>query len=612
MPKLTLTSLFTHKNIQESWETVQAMLKSAPFRDVIDYRDFHFFLNDKARRIRHDLLSARYRPTYSVRARSQRSKGLNRVLTYFHPEDLVVYNLLCQAVHSSAKHTYFKNAYFSRSLHSKPKEDLIKTEGSFFFEPYGGTFKQWRAFSTHRAKLGKSGTHEFVVFTDLANFFDTIHHETVRDRVAPFVENGEIVNLLMLFLDGHILRPRYSSHLRIGVPQDSFDCSRVLANLVLVGIDSLLQRRTKGQWIRWMDDITFCVHSEPEGHGLINEVSERLREDGLTLNAAKTFVMRAEDVEKNLLVQENALIDALAEKAKKGQVKSATKSLRSLWKQLSKHRDPVYWEKVVARLLGLAGALNAGFMLDQCPDLLRRYPKLHDAVFRYCESLDYDSRIVELVRQYLESGYALYEEVRVRALECLTVLALPPKDRSTALTLARKVLEGGKTRREVYSRSTAVLVIALYGNAQSHKRLLRLYESGDIAYSSQILRRHMAAALLAGKEEWHQRVLSLSMTETGDLVKDLLFFVLHSKHRNSWDKKTVASFAVNKVGMRDWKCIGIRKLVLLGMLTHHPVAKMRGALLSAVRSNLKTIGVTAPRPNVRVDALAFHLLATRG
>src|SRR4051812_34772273 len=94
-----LTSLFTIDHIIQSWSQVQEKFKSAPFRDVIDYRDYHFFISEKSRRLRHDILTARYRPTYSVRVRSQKSKGITRVLTYFHPSDLVVYNLLCQQVH---------------------------------------------------------------------------------------------------------------------------------------------------------------------------------------------------------------------------------------------------------------------------------------------------------------------------------------------------------------------------------------------------------------------------------------------------------------------------------------------------------------------------------
>ena len=133
MPTLTLTQLFTLRNLADSWQQIQEKFRHAPFRDIIDYRDYHFFIQQKVKRIRYEVLSIKYRSTYSVRARSQKSKGINRVLTYFHPNDLIVYNLLCQHINRVSKRHYFRNAYFSRSLHAK-RDDLIrhKTARRFF------------------------------------------------------------------------------------------------------------------------------------------------------------------------------------------------------------------------------------------------------------------------------------------------------------------------------------------------------------------------------------------------------------------------------------------------------------------------------------------------
>src|SRR5687768_7749286 len=130
---LTLTQLFTLKNLSASWQQIQENFRYAPFRDIIDYRDYHFFIHQKVKRLRYEVLSIKYRSTYSVRARSQKSKGINRVLTYFHPNDLIIYNLLCQHVHRCSQRHYFRNAYFSRTRHAK-KNDFISSEGDFFKE----------------------------------------------------------------------------------------------------------------------------------------------------------------------------------------------------------------------------------------------------------------------------------------------------------------------------------------------------------------------------------------------------------------------------------------------------------------------------------------------
>ena len=376
MATLTLTQLFTLKNLADSWHQVQEKLRYAPFRDVIDYRDYHFFICQKTKRIRHDILAIKYRSTYSVRARSQKTKGMNRVLTYFHPNDLVVYNLLCQHVHRCTKRHYFRSAYFSRALHLKD-DHIIRSEGDFFAEPYGGTFQAWKKYSTHRAKLGKKKRLNFAVITDLANFFETIHHETIRDAVWPNVKNAEISNLLLLILGDQILRPRYSAHLRLGIPQDSFDCSRVLANIVLLKTDKLLDSAVGGEWVRWMDDISFAVKDEPEAHRVLRDMTEKLREDGLTLNSGKTKIFKRADLKKHLLIVENALIDKLKVNVAAGMISSSAESLKSLWERLDKDRLPTYWEKVIGRIFALAGEIGDPFLVSHSYELLISNPKLH-------------------------------------------------------------------------------------------------------------------------------------------------------------------------------------------------------------------------------------------
>ena len=450
-----------------------------------------------------------------------------------------------------------------------------------------------------------------AVITDLANFFEAIHHETIKDAVIPNVKNAEITNLLLLILADQILRPRYSAHLRLGIPQDSFDCSRVLANLVLLKIDRLLNSATSGEWVRWMDDISFAVKEESDAHRVLRDLTEKLREDGLTLNSGKTKILKLRDLKKHLLIVENALLDKLRENASVGMITSSARSLKSLWDKLDKDRSPTYWEKVVGRVFALAGQIGDSFLVPHSYNLLISNPKLHQTILTYFESLPYSVRLLDLIEKYLGSGFDLYEEVRVRIFECLITLNLPRKDRVRVLSLAWRCFLNKAYQDQEYSRASALLAIAAYGNRGSYKKLKEVFEGDEPRNLSQVIRRYLAAILLSGEKEFHEVVLDRATYETGDLVKDLSLFAMHSKTRSTWDAKTTAAFRPIKKGYSENRYVPIRKVLLLGILTHHPDAAMRRRLLDQSQADLVGVGVTAPRKDCRTDELLFKMIADR-
>lgn len=63
-------------------------------------------------------------------------------------------------------------------------------------------------------------------------------------------------------------------------------------------------------------------------------------------------------------------------------------------------------------------------------------------------------------------------------------------------------------------------------------------------------------------------------------------FIMHSKTRAVWDPKTLAAFRANTLGYTDEKYIPIRKVILLGILTHHPMDPLRHRLLDQVQKEL--------------------------
>ena len=73
----------------------------------------------------------------------------------------------------------------------------------------------------------------------------------------------------------------------------------------------------------------------------------------------------------------------------------------------------------------------------------------------------------------------------------------------------------------------------------------------------------------------------------------------------------MAAFRPIKKGYSSKKYIPIRKVLLLGILTHHPEATMRQKLLDRSLAELKDIGITVPRMDCRTDELLFKMIAAR-
>ncbi len=259
----------------------------------------------------------------------------------------------------------------------------------------------------------------------------------------------------------------------------------------------------------------------------------------------------------------------------------------------------------------MAGELKDPFLVSESYKLLIAYPKLAKTIFTYFESIEYTSSILHLIEKYFQSGFDLYEEVRVRALESLIALRLPKKDRTRALSIAWMCFLNKAYQEQDYSRAVALLVIGTYGTSSSYRKLQLIFQGNDPKNFSQVIRRYLAAILLSSESSFHNAVLARAPYETGDLVKDLILFTTHAKTRSAWDPKTLAAFKLNKTGYSDDKYIPIRKVILLGILTHHHDANMRHLLLDQAQRELASIGILAPRTNCRLDELLFKLFVSR-
>lgn len=134
----------------------------------------------------------------------------------------------------------------------------------------------------------------YVIDLDLENYFDTVRHHIVLEKVAKRVSDDAVLRLLRLILKSSGKR---------GVPQGGV-ISPLLSNIYLSEVDKILERAKEvtrfGRWtsveyVRFADDLVILVDAHPRHRWLREAIQRRLREElaqiQVTVNEEKTRVV---------------------------------------------------------------------------------------------------------------------------------------------------------------------------------------------------------------------------------------------------------------------------------------------------------------------------------
>jgi RNA-directed DNA polymerase len=134
----------------------------------------------------------------------------------------------------------------------------------------------------------------YVIDLDLQDYFDTVRHHIVLQKVAKRVRDDAVLRLLRLILKSSGKR---------GVPQGGV-ISPLLSNIYLNEVDRMLQRArettragrwTRVEYARFADDMVILVDVHPRHRWLRGAIQRRLREElakiQVVVNEEKTQVV---------------------------------------------------------------------------------------------------------------------------------------------------------------------------------------------------------------------------------------------------------------------------------------------------------------------------------
>jgi hypothetical protein len=138
-----------------------------------------------------------------------------------------------------------------------------------------------------RESLLRSKKFSFVLQTDIADFYPRVNHHRLENALKRLEVSSEAPNRLIKLLS--IFSETASYGLPIGGP-----ASRILAELALNDCDQHLRNRGI-RFCRYADDYCIFCDSRSAAYSLIVMLSDKLANDGLSLQKQKTKILTAEE-----------------------------------------------------------------------------------------------------------------------------------------------------------------------------------------------------------------------------------------------------------------------------------------------------------------------------
>jgi hypothetical protein len=322
--------------------------------DLHDYYDFHRNQDRLIEAIKTKIIQGNYKPKPPQIIRLEKKYGVCRHIQIPSPEDALVLQTIVEILSPLIKKAQPSDrAFYSRSHHQQPKKESDIDE-SF---PYAW-WELWPAFQ--KIIYDFTSTFDYIVVTDIANYFDNVSLACLRNVISGYGHFEEcLLDFLFFILEAFVWRPDYLPLNGYGLPQVNFDAPRLLGFAFLFEIDKFLDKKTSGNFVRWMDDIDFGVNDIEQAKEILRGLDEILLTRGLRLNMEKTKILSSQDAKNYFLPDENRYLTIIIKRINRlieseNTIDNEKRKLRSRFRKFLKKDKFGRWEKVYARYFSIA------------------------------------------------------------------------------------------------------------------------------------------------------------------------------------------------------------------------------------------------------------------
>jgi len=291
--------------LKEEWKkrTKPQIRKQLVF-DAIEYRDIDQDLSRLLERVRREVSEGNYVVQSPKRYLAEKSRGLCRQMTLIHPRDLLVLERLSRSVYFELKHKApSKSAFFE-------PDDGNFAKGFKQSDFEYGSFASWKKFQ--KIVFGFAKENNFIVITDVANFYDFINFQHLRNIVSSLADIREsILDLLIYVLNRLTWTPDFMPLTQVGMPQIETSATRVLANAMLYEVDKLCEHSAVSNYARFMDDMDVGVDTYEQAKVIVRDIDLTLQSRQLRLNSSKTQILTQQEAFTHFCIAENLSLSRL-------------------------------------------------------------------------------------------------------------------------------------------------------------------------------------------------------------------------------------------------------------------------------------------------------------
>ena len=217
-------------------------------------------------------------PHPSLTCSAPKPGWLVRPGTVLDVRDEVILNAIIATLHTAAYGLLGSFQGDPDIAYQLQRQDNVK---EWIFTGYR-VWQEWRTKSL--VKL--TGT-QFVVFADIAGFYENIDLQRLRNDLNLLSVDSVFLDLLMTLLN------RWSQPRGKGIPQ-GYSASDILAKIYLNSVDRGLQNEGFVH-LRYVDDIRIFCRTKLEAKRGLLRLNELVRRRGLNLQSAKTKIVRADE-----------------------------------------------------------------------------------------------------------------------------------------------------------------------------------------------------------------------------------------------------------------------------------------------------------------------------
>lgn len=518
-----LETVFNADRMEKVWKSyVHKGLRDQPVTDLYDYFDFHRNRAEHFKQLSYLVSSGAYEPRPSLIARLEKKLGLCRPIVVPTPEDAIVLQCITEALIQPALRIQpSNNVFFSRSHSSFTPE--------FTFGKDYIWFKRWRSFA--KARFSISSAHEWVVVTDVANYFDSIVHSHLRNQLATLEGVREsILDVLFRVIPVVSWKPDYLPLPPHGLPQVQFDAPRLLAHVYLYEVDSFIKLRTEGNFVRWVDDITAAVPNEERGLRLIRDIDALMHMRGVRLNGGKTYILSKAEAYRFFQTAENAKIDEFNREADR-RLKKGLKLNRFQQKCFNAFTGfvatPAYGhkDKVIRRYITLFTKIRTDMAVKYCISNFPTHPDLREVSLGYFLALGPRLKIFNMLDAFTRSGRALDDVALCQIAKLITSWQISPHSAlvSRIRRLAVDLYDESYLRRSPFYLVFSLWLLTKYGTPNQLARMLR--RTRELWENSDYLARQVAAACArfqkaAVRNEFYRNIRGRGLVSAEAVVRD--------------------------------------------------------------------------------------------